>query len=105
MDDKSRESIRKAFSDYYRQRYLDAEEKAKSSAIFTKVMYGHKWTDRLLRNAITKCYPHWLKRKVSNIAYAGRPQINWLPLVEARGPGQVFPQEGRELAESRALVI
>ncbi|KAF9169696.1 hypothetical protein BGX20_009953 [Mortierella sp. AD010] len=45
MNDRSEKSIRKAFSDYYRQRYLDAEDKAKSSAVFTKVMYGHVRTN------------------------------------------------------------
>ncbi|KAG0009428.1 hypothetical protein BGZ80_002403, partial [Entomortierella chlamydospora] len=41
MDDKSDESIEKAFSDYYKQRFFDAENKVNSSGIFTRILYGH----------------------------------------------------------------
>ncbi|KAF9360632.1 hypothetical protein BGX26_008470 [Mortierella sp. AD094] len=99
MRDKSDKSIKMAFTDYYRQRYLDAEDKVKSSAIFTRIMLGHKWTDRLLREVVAKYYPNWLKWKVSNMIYANRPQINWLPLVEDLDLGHVLLQEGRELNE------
>ncbi|KAF9355356.1 hypothetical protein BGX26_006672 [Mortierella sp. AD094] len=105
MRDKSDNSIKTAFANYYRQRYREAEDMAKSSAFVTRIMCGHKWTDRLLRKAVIRCYPDWLKRKVTNMIYSNRPQINWLPLVENRGPGDVLPQEGRELAERRAHAI
>ena len=41
MDDKSDKSIKRAFADYYRQRYLEAEDKAKSSSVSTRIMSGH----------------------------------------------------------------
>ncbi|KAF9168943.1 hypothetical protein BGX20_011003 [Mortierella sp. AD010] len=105
MKDKSDESIKRAFANYYRQQYLDSEEKVKSSGIFTRILYGHRWTDRLMRKAMTAHYPNWLRKKVTTVAYSNRPQINWLPLVENRGTGETPPQEGRELAERRAHVI
>ncbi|KAG0009429.1 hypothetical protein BGZ80_002404 [Entomortierella chlamydospora] len=45
MSDKSDKSIKGAFANYYRQRYLDAEDKAKSSAISTRIMSGHLVTE------------------------------------------------------------
>ncbi|KAF9169698.1 hypothetical protein BGX21_008376 [Mortierella sp. AD011] len=105
MDDKSDESIEKAFADYYRQRFFDAENKVNSSGIFTRILYGHRWTDRLMRKAMITYYPNWLRRKVTATVYSYRPQINWLPLVENRGIGETPPQEGRELAERRVHAI
>ncbi|KAG0003832.1 hypothetical protein BGZ80_005729 [Entomortierella chlamydospora] len=105
MNDTSEKSIETAFANYYRQRYSDAEYMAKSSAIITNVMYGHRWTDRLLRKVISSYLPNWVKTKGGVVRYSNRPQINWLPLVENPDQGYVLPQEGRELVEKGALAI
>ncbi|KAF9344102.1 hypothetical protein BGX26_004807 [Mortierella sp. AD094] len=84
MRDKSDESIRAAFASYHEQRHLEADEIVNGSAFLTNVMSGHKEINRLFTN---------------------RPQINWLPLVENRGSGEVLPQEGREEAEKKARAI
>ncbi|KAF9355359.1 hypothetical protein BGX26_006675 [Mortierella sp. AD094] len=78
MRDKSDKSVKAAFTSYYRQRHLEAENVSMQSAIFTKVMFGHL--------------------KEAHSGFANRPQINWLPLVESRGSGNVLPQEGRKSA-------
>ncbi|KAG0005985.1 hypothetical protein BGZ79_010633, partial [Entomortierella chlamydospora] len=41
MRDMSDKSIKTAFASYYRQRYLEADNLTKNSAIFTKIMFGH----------------------------------------------------------------
>ncbi|KAF9355354.1 hypothetical protein BGX26_006670 [Mortierella sp. AD094] len=105
MRDKSNESIETAFANYYSQRRREAEDMAKSSAIHTRIMYGHRWTDRLLRKVVSSYLPSSLKVKEGIRRYSNRPQINWLPLAENPGPGKVLPQEGRELAERKAHAI
>ncbi|KAF9999026.1 hypothetical protein BGZ79_007338 [Entomortierella chlamydospora] len=105
MSDISDQSINTAFENYYRQRYSEAEEMLRQSAQFSKIMHGHKWTERLLRVFTLKYAPDWLMQIVSNNSVANRPQINWLPLVEMRGSGQVLPQEGREETEKKARSV
>ncbi|KAF9351036.1 hypothetical protein BGX26_010864 [Mortierella sp. AD094] len=105
MRDNSDKSIKTAFASYYRQRYLEADTIIKSSSIYTKLMFGHTWVDRLLRKIVINYIPDWLKMKEIDNGLANRPQINWLPLVENRGSGHVLPQEGREDAEMKACTI
>ncbi|KAF9996310.1 hypothetical protein BGZ80_007288, partial [Entomortierella chlamydospora] len=93
MKDLSDESIKTAFASYYRQRYLEAVNITKLSARSTKVMFGHKWSDRLVRKVILNFLPGWIKMKTSQEAFMIRPQINWLPLTKSRGSGRVLPQE------------
>ncbi|KAF9998602.1 hypothetical protein BGZ79_007720 [Entomortierella chlamydospora] len=100
--DLSDESIKTAFASYYRQRNLEAVNITKTSAIHTKMMFGHKWSDRLVRKVITGYIPDWLKMREAVNFLANRPQINWLPLIKSRGSGKVLPQEGREEAEKKA---
>ncbi|KAF9999984.1 hypothetical protein BGZ80_006449, partial [Entomortierella chlamydospora] len=102
MKDLSDESIKTAFASYYRQRNLEAVNITKTSAIHTKMMFGHKWSDRLVRKVITGYIPDWLKMREAVNFLANRPQINWLPLIKSRGSGKVLPQEGREEAEKKA---
>ncbi|KAF9400185.1 hypothetical protein BGX21_004830 [Mortierella sp. AD011] len=105
MKDVSDESIETAFANYYRQRYFEANAVLKSGVIYSKIMFGHKWIDRLLRKIVFNCLPGWLRMKEVNNGLANRPQINWLPLVENRGSGKVLPQEGREEAEKKARSV
>ncbi|KAF9999024.1 hypothetical protein BGZ79_007336 [Entomortierella chlamydospora] len=108
LRDKTDDSIRAAFASYYRQRHLEANEIAKGSAFLTNIMSGHTWSDRMLRKvffASLNFLPEWVFQKEINRLLTNRPQINWLPLRENRGSGEVLPQEGREEAEKKVLVI
>ncbi|KAF9164506.1 hypothetical protein BGX20_000924 [Mortierella sp. AD010] len=105
MSDMSDHSISIAFASYYRQRHSEAEEMLSQSAQFSKIMHGHKWTERLLRVFTLKYAPDWLMQIVNNNSVANRPQINWLPLVEMHGSGQVLPQEGRSEAEKKPRAV
>ncbi|KAG0009214.1 hypothetical protein BGZ80_002627 [Entomortierella chlamydospora] len=96
MVDISPESITAAFKDYYRQRYSRAEEAFKRSVLMAKVLNGHKWTEKFARNVFLNHQPGWLVKGSLYKAYADRPQIAWLPLIENRGNGPVIPQENRK---------
>ncbi|KAF9172289.1 hypothetical protein BGX20_005946 [Mortierella sp. AD010] len=105
MKDLSDESIKTAFASYYKQRYLEAVNITKLSARYTKVMFGHTWSDWLVRKVILNFLPGWIKMKTAQEAFMNRPQINWLPLTKSRGSGRILPQEGRDEAEKKARAI
>ncbi|KAF9994970.1 hypothetical protein BGZ80_007637, partial [Entomortierella chlamydospora] len=65
MKDLSDKSTKDAFASYYRQRYPEAESVTKTSSVSTKVMFGHKRSDRLVRKFIMDYMPSWLKMRIS----------------------------------------
>ncbi|KAF9355360.1 hypothetical protein BGX26_006676 [Mortierella sp. AD094] len=93
MRDKSDKSIKTAFANYYRQRYTEADNTTKNSAVSTRIMFGHKWSDRLLRKFVIHYMPRWIKYKDLENRLASSPQISWLPQVGIRGSGHVLPHE------------
>ncbi|KAF9201534.1 hypothetical protein BGZ49_008229 [Haplosporangium sp. Z 27] len=95
MRDHSAKSVKSAFTSYYRQRYPEAEIMSKGSSFFSKIMFGQKWFDRILRHLFLNYLPDWMLQKEANKNLAYRPQINWLPLAENHGAGDVLPQVGR----------
>ncbi|KAG0005991.1 hypothetical protein BGZ80_002181 [Entomortierella chlamydospora] len=101
MKDYSTESVNAAFASYYRQRFPEADIQFKNSANMAKIMFGQKWSERTLRYVMLNYTPYWLMQKKQNSDYAFRPQLNWLPLVEKRGTGNVLPYEGREEAAAK----
>ncbi|KAF9172705.1 hypothetical protein BGX21_004923 [Mortierella sp. AD011] len=105
MKDLSDESTKTAFASYYRQRYPEADDVTRTSSVFTKVLCGHKWSDRLVRKIILNYLPGCIRMKIAQDTLMIRPQINWLPLTKSRGSGRVLPQEGREEAERKARAI
>ena len=67
MKDLSDESVKAAFTSYYRQRYPEAENVIKTSSIFTKVMFGHVCilsTDRITLE--TRIMEKWLTYTMLN---------------------------------------
>ncbi|KAF9373492.1 hypothetical protein BGX21_004409 [Mortierella sp. AD011] len=65
MEDLSDESTNAAFASYYRQRYSEAENITKTSSMLSKMMFGHKWSDRLIRKVILNFLPGWVKMKMA----------------------------------------
>ncbi|KAF9100494.1 hypothetical protein BGX27_000366 [Mortierella sp. AM989] len=98
MKSHSAKDITAAFKDYYRQCYPEAEIQLQSSVVLSKIMFGQKWTERLFRHIILNYIPLRLMHKQAQSYYSFRPQVNWLPLVEQRGTGEVVPQDGRNEA-------
>ncbi|KAF9352547.1 hypothetical protein BGX26_009667 [Mortierella sp. AD094] len=101
MTDSGSESITAAFEGYHKQRYARAEEAFKRSVLMAKVLNGQKWTEKLARNVFLNHQPAWLVKGSLYKAYADRPQVAWLPLIENRGSGPVIPQENRKDDESK----
>ncbi|KAF9103327.1 hypothetical protein BGX27_010625 [Mortierella sp. AM989] len=93
MPDCSSKSIEAVFKEYYRQRYPHAEHAYEQSVGMSKVLNGQNWHERLLRYVVLNYVPSWLLEKQHDVAMKYRPQIAWLPLIENRGNGPVFPQE------------
>ncbi|KAG0013312.1 hypothetical protein BGZ80_011157 [Entomortierella chlamydospora] len=102
MKDRSDQSVKRAFASYYGQCYQEAEVLTKSSALLTKMMFGHNWSDRLLRRVVISSLTDWLKQREASKNMQSRPQVNWLPLKKNRGSGNVLQPEGREEAEKKA---
>ncbi|KAF9089813.1 hypothetical protein BGX27_002390 [Mortierella sp. AM989] len=102
MEDYSAENVTGAFNSYYKQRYADAKAQFKDSVFMSKIMFGQKWLDRLLRHLVINYIPDWLMQKKHNEGLAYRPQINWLPLAEIRGVAVLLPQVGRSEATLKA---
>ncbi|KAI1305591.1 hypothetical protein EDD11_004905 [Mortierella claussenii] len=95
MTDTTLKSITAVFQEYHRQRYPYALASYQRSRLWSRVSYGQKWTERLLRTIMVKYAPHWVIYRSSIKNLASRPQVAWLPYIENRGTGHVLPQEGR----------
>ncbi|KAI1311579.1 hypothetical protein EDD11_003354 [Mortierella claussenii] len=93
MESSSSESITAAFEEYYRQRFDHASQKFQTSKAWSMIMFGQKWTERLLRQVMLNYTPDWVFNYMHAKAFEHRPQISWLPLVEKRGTLPVLPQE------------
>ncbi|KAF8982506.1 hypothetical protein BGZ46_001118 [Entomortierella lignicola] len=106
MKDNSTDSIKSAFESYYKQRHPDGEAPVQNGAVMSRMMLGHTWFQRVLRYMILSHPPYWIMDKKHEKDMAIRPQINWLPLTEAKGTGKVKPQIGRkEAAEKKASTV
>ncbi|KAF9350090.1 hypothetical protein BGX26_011682 [Mortierella sp. AD094] len=93
MKDTSLKSINSAFGEYYTQRYDRNYARFNESAILAKILNGQKITERLIRILVLKLFTHWTLKSKIRKAFAYRPQIAWLPMIENRGNGPVLPQD------------
>ncbi|KAF9350058.1 hypothetical protein BGX26_011707 [Mortierella sp. AD094] len=93
MKDSSLTSINSAFREYCKQRYDRNDVKFNESAAFAKILNGQKFAERFIRILVLKLLTHWTQKSQIRKAFAYRPQIAWLPLIENRGKGPVLPQE------------
>ncbi|KAF9198875.1 hypothetical protein BGZ49_000190, partial [Haplosporangium sp. Z 27] len=101
MKDDSIKSIKSAFESYYKQCYPEGETQVQNGTNMSKVMLGQKWSQRVVRYMLLHSPPYWLLDKKHEKDMAFRPQINWLPLIEAKGTGKVKPQVGRKEAAGK----
>ncbi|KAI1311585.1 hypothetical protein EDD11_003360 [Mortierella claussenii] len=99
LPETSSESIHSAFKEYYRQRYDRALSSFEYSRTMTRVLFGHTWKERLMRQLAIKYMPDWLRERMAIEQYAYRPQVAWLPLAPNRGRGHVLAQEGKRIAD------
>ncbi|KAG0003200.1 hypothetical protein BGZ80_011367 [Entomortierella chlamydospora] len=89
----STEGISAALDEYYDQRYVHVVEQYNASNVTEKIVYGHKFYDRVVRHVVFHFLPKSAvdKKLAKNHAY--RPQVTFLPQVPTRGTGPVLPQK------------
>ncbi|KAF8985394.1 hypothetical protein BGZ46_004506 [Entomortierella lignicola] len=93
MPDKSPASIKKAFEDYFDQRYEHAKMQIDISKFLGKVFAGQSFFERIFRHIILRYTPSWVHAR-NNIKVASyRPQLTWMPFVPNHGTGPVLPQK------------
>ncbi|KAF9201536.1 hypothetical protein BGZ49_008231 [Haplosporangium sp. Z 27] len=79
MKDNSIGSIKSGFESYYSQRFPEADLQFKNSSEMSKVLFGHKLTERVLRYVMINFIPDRVMEKKHEDSLAYRPQVNWLP--------------------------
>ncbi|KAF9917823.1 hypothetical protein BX616_011175 [Lobosporangium transversale] len=87
------QNITAAFQDYKEQRHPYVEFQFKSSKMQGKIMFGQKWSDRLLRQLIMGYMPTSFLNRDGLKAAGYRPQCTFLPLAPQRGTCTILPQK------------
>ncbi|KAF8982508.1 hypothetical protein BGZ46_001120 [Entomortierella lignicola] len=105
MKDSSEKSIVSAFESYYKQRYRYAEITYTNSAASSKILYGQRPSERLIRRMVLKYIPDWLMRWQVYKTTTYRQQVAWLPLVKNRGKASMLPQQFESAISSEAVVV
>ncbi|KAF9118013.1 hypothetical protein BGW39_001570 [Mortierella sp. 14UC] len=107
------ENITKALSEYKEERFDAVKEQYPQSYIAAKLMYGHTFSEQMLRHVIFNWLPKSMQRKQLQKNTAYRPQANFLPLAPKRGTIDIIPQapskriqrEEEETGNKAALVL
>ncbi|KAG0293460.1 hypothetical protein BGZ96_002802 [Linnemannia gamsii] len=86
------DNIKQALSDFKEERFDAVKEQYPQSYISAKLMYGHTFSERILRRVILNWLPESMKRKQLQKDTAYRPQVNFLPLAPKRGTLEIIPQ-------------
>ncbi|KAF9900419.1 hypothetical protein EC991_007353 [Linnemannia zychae] len=86
------ENIKIALSEYKDERFEAIKDQYPQSHIAAKIMFGHTFTERVLRQIVFNWMPKSLQKKQMNKDSAYRPQANFLPQAPRRGTVDVIPQ-------------
>ncbi|KAF9432287.1 hypothetical protein BGZ76_011019 [Entomortierella beljakovae] len=92
MRDNSSESIDAAFKEYKKQRFQFAKDTRDESNEVGSLVGGQTWSEKIFRFLFFKLAPYSLLRGKFEKSEAYRPQVNWLPMVKAKGSGAPVPQ-------------
>ncbi|KAF9135810.1 hypothetical protein BG015_003219 [Linnemannia schmuckeri] len=79
------ENIQKALSDYKNERFEAVKEQYPQSYMAAKLMYGHTFSERILRQIVFNWLPKSTMQKQLQKNTAYRPQANFLPQAPKRG--------------------
>ncbi|KAF9119113.1 hypothetical protein BGW39_000560 [Mortierella sp. 14UC] len=88
----SHENIEAALNEYKEERFDAIKEQYPQSYMSAKLMYGHTFTERILRHVVFNWMPKSIQRKQVSKDTAYRPQANFLPLAPKRGTLDIIPQ-------------
>ncbi|KAF9320142.1 hypothetical protein BG003_007123 [Podila horticola] len=80
IENVTHENIKAALADYRAQRYEPAASQVKVSRTLGKLMYGQKWSERLVRGIVYNL-PKWIQARNYMRMASYRPLITFLPPV------------------------
>ncbi|KAG0372895.1 hypothetical protein BGX24_012437 [Mortierella sp. AD032] len=86
------ENIKKALSEYKEERFDAVKEQYPQSYVAAKLMYGHTFSEQMLRHVIFNWLPKSMQKKQLQKDSAYRPQANFLPPAPKRGTIDIIPQ-------------
>ncbi|KAF9279309.1 hypothetical protein BGZ88_012815 [Linnemannia elongata] len=86
------ENIKTALAEYKEERFDAIKEQYPQSYMSAKLIYGHTFSERILRHVVFNWLPKSVQRKQMSKDTAYRPQANFLPLAPKRGTLEIIPQ-------------
>ncbi|KAG0203369.1 hypothetical protein BGX33_009154 [Mortierella sp. NVP41] len=86
------ENIKTALKEYKEERFDAIKDQYPQSYISAKLMYGHTFTERILRQVVFNWLPKSIQHKQLSKDTAYRPQANFLPQAPKRGTIEAIPQ-------------
>ncbi|KAG0066650.1 hypothetical protein BGZ89_007053 [Linnemannia elongata] len=86
------ENITAALKEYYEIRYPHAKLELQGSQRMAKVLAGQTWLNSLTRSIVLGYLPKSIQQKNTENGLRYRPQLTFLPQVEARGTVPPLPQ-------------
>ncbi|KAG0340665.1 hypothetical protein BG004_006330 [Podila humilis] len=92
IEDPTYENIQAALSDYRSQRFVHAEAQVELAKTMSRVMFGQKWYERLLRKIIYNL-PKWAQTQSHMRVAAYSPMVMFLPPPPTRATIKLLPQK------------
>ncbi|KAG0372896.1 hypothetical protein BGX24_012438 [Mortierella sp. AD032] len=86
------DNIEAALKDYKEERFEAIKEQYPQSYISAKLMYGHSFSKRMLRQFVFNWLPKSIQQKQLQKNTAYRPQANFLPPAPKRGTLEIISQ-------------
>ncbi|KAF9129138.1 hypothetical protein BGW39_004445 [Mortierella sp. 14UC] len=101
------EDVTQALDDYREQRFEHVKTQYEASQWNAKIIYGHTFLDRLLRQGTLHLLPKSVHRNISVKDAKYRPQVAFLPQAPERGALPALPQKPsrRYTEEQQALAV
>lgn len=87
------ENIKKALKGYKEERFDAVKDQYPQSYMAARLMYGHTFSERVLRHIVFNWTPNSVTQKQLNKNTAYRPQANFLPQAPKRGTMDTIPQK------------
>ncbi|KAF9918509.1 hypothetical protein FBU30_000164 [Linnemannia zychae] len=87
------ENIKTALNEYKNERFDAIKDQYPQSYMAAKLIYGHTFSERVLRQVVFNYLPKSMKMKQLLKDTAYRPQANFLPQAPKRGTVEVIPQK------------
>ncbi|KAG0310218.1 hypothetical protein BGZ97_012708 [Linnemannia gamsii] len=105
MRSTSIEDVKEALDDYREQRFDHVKTQYEASQWNAKLIYGHTFLERMLRQGTLHLLPKSVHKNISIKDAKYRPQVAFLPQAPDRGSLAAFPQKpSRRYTEEQQAV-